>query len=151
MIDWSNDLGRRALARIQHEEVIWLTTISKSGFPQPRPVWFVWENETFLIYSLPTAHKIQHIAGNPNTALHFNTDPSTSSGQVGGEDVQVFLGTARVDADAPAVKHNRAYREKYRAGIVSIGMTEDTYSAQFSVAIRITPARLRGLEPLPQN
>lgn len=141
MIKWDNELGRRALARIQHEEVIWLTTISKSDFPQPRPVWFVWENESFLIYSLPTAHKLRHIAGNPNVALHFNTD-------AGGEDVQVFLGTARVDADAPVVKHNRAYREKYREGIVSIGMTEDTYSAQFSVAIRVTPARLRGLEPL---
>ncbi len=55
------------------------------------------------------------------------------------------------DADAPAVKLNRAYREKYREGIVSIGMTEDTYSAQFNVGIRVTPARLRGLEPLPEN
>lgn len=144
MIDWNNPLGRRALTRMQHEEVIWLTTISKSGIPQPRPVWFVWENETILIYSLPSAHKIQHIAGNPNVALNFNTD-------AGGDDVHVFLGTARVDADAPAVKHNRAYREKYLDGIVSFGMTEDTYSAQFSVAIRVTPARLRGLEPLPEN
>lgn len=145
MIDWNNDLGRRALARIQREEVIWLTTISMRGIPQPRPVWFVWENETFLIYSLAAAHKLQHIAGNPNVALHFNTAAG------GGEDVQVFLGTARVDAAAPAVKHNRAYREKYREGIIAIGMTEDTYSAKFNVAIRVTPVRLRGLEPLPEN
>lgn len=142
MIDWNNELGRRTLARIQHEEVIWLTTISKSGIPQPRPVWFVWEEGAFVIYSLPSAHKLKHIAGNPNVALHFNTTAV-------GEDVQVLLGTARVDANAAAVKNNRAYIEKYGAGIVAFGMTEDSYSAQFSVAIRVTPARLRGLEPLP--
>jgi PPOX class probable F420-dependent enzyme len=144
MINWNNNLGRRAMARIQHEKVIWLTTISKSGFPQPRPVWFVWDGETFLIYSLPAAHKIKHIAGNPNVALHFNTD-------AGGEDIQVMLGTARADRDAPPVKLNRAYCEKYREGFKSIGMDEDTYSAQFSVAINVTPLRLRGLEPLPEN
>jgi len=144
MINWNNNLGRRAMARIQHEEVIWLTTISPSGFPQPRPVWFVWDGETFLIYSLPSAHKIKHIEHNSNIALHFNTD-------AGGEDIQVILGTARVDHDAPAVKLNRAYCEKYREGFKSIDMDEDTYSAQFTVAIRITPARLRGLEPLPEQ
>lgn len=143
MINWNDDLGRRAIARIQHEEVIWLTTLSKSGFPQPRPVWFVWDGETFLIYSLPTAHKIRHIEHNPNVALHFNTD-------AGGEDVQVILGMARVDRDAPSVKQNRAYCEKYRKGFKSIDMDEDSYSVQFTVAIRITPARLRGLEPLPE-
>lgn len=143
MIDWQTELAQRALARINSEDVIWLTTISPSGMPQPRPVWFVWDGQTFLIYSMPTAKKIVHIAQNPNVSLHFNTD-------AGGKDIQVFLGTAQLDASAPTVMGNAAYRAKYHAGILAIGMDDERYSAMFSAALRVTPTRLRGLEPLPE-
>lgn len=142
MINWDMAVGQRALARLNHEEVIWLTTISTGGIPQPRPVWFVWDGTTFLIYSMPTAKKLAHIAQNPNVALHFNTD-------MGGEDVQVFLGRAYLDLSAPPAKNNAAYRAKYHDGIHAIGMDEEQYSAMFSAALRVTPTRLRGLEPLP--
>ena len=142
MINWDTAVGQRALARLNHEEVIWLTTISAGGIPQPRPVWFVWDGTTFLIYSMPTAKKIAHIAQNPNVSLHFNTD-------VGGEDVQVFLGTAHLDPSVGPVKGNAAYITKYHEGIRAIGMDEEQYSAMFSAALRITPTRLRGLDPLP--
>lgn len=143
MIDWQSDLGRRALQRIEHEQVIWLTTISASGFPQPRPVWFVWDGESFLIYTLPAAYKLKHIAHNPNVALNFNATAD-------GDDIQVVLGTARVDGDAPAVVDNAVYCTKYRAGFRTINMSVDEYSAMFSAAVRVTPVRLRGLEPLPE-
>lgn len=142
MINWETAVGQRALARLNHEEVIWLTTISTGGIPQPRPVWFVWDGATFLIYSMPTAKKLAHIAQNQNVALHFNTD-------VGGEDVQVFLGTAELDPSAPPAKDNAAYCTKYHDGMRAIGMDEAQYSAMFSAALRVTPTRLRGLEPLP--
>jgi PPOX class probable F420-dependent enzyme len=111
--------------------------------PQPRPVWFVWENGALIVYSRPDAMKIAHIARSQNVALHFNTD-------AGGEDVQVILGKAQVDASLPPCKLNKAYCQKYRDGILALGMTEEQYSAMFSTAIRVTPLRLRGLEPLPQ-
>ncbi len=123
----------------------WLTRVlSHSGRPQPRPVWFVWDGESFTIYSIPTARKITHIAQNPKVALHFNTD-------AGGEDVQVILGQAHLDPHAPPSKLNKAYSEKYHAGILALGMDEERYSAMFSAAIRVTPSRLRGLEPLPSE
>jgi PPOX class probable F420-dependent enzyme len=142
MINWDNELGQRALQRIHTESVIWLTTISPGGIPQPRPVWFVWDGQSFLIYSTPAAKKMIHIAHNPNVSLHFNTD-------AGGEDIQVFLGTARIDSSAAPSHLNSAYSEKYHTEILSLGMDENSYSATFSVAIRVTPGRLRGLEPIP--
>lgn len=144
MIHFDDDLGQRALRRIQSEQVIWLTTVSPSGMPQPRPVWFVWDGEAFIIYSIPTAKKIVHIAHNPKVALHFNTD-------AGGEDIQVVLGQAHLDSNTPPSRLNKAYSEKYHAGILSLGMDEEEYSAMFSAAIRVTPERLRGLEPLPEH
>lgn len=142
MIDWSSKLGQRTLARIESEQIIWLTSVSPSGFPQPRPVWFVWDGSTFLIYTMPTAKKVTHITQNPHVALHFNASAD-------GDDIQVILGNAAIDADAPSSKQNSAYSEKYRAGIQSIGMTDESYSATFSMALRVLPTRLRGLEPLP--
>ncbi len=142
MIDWNSDLGQRALERIQNEQVIWLTTISASEFPQPRPVWFVWDGSSFLIYSTPQAKKLKHIAHSPNVTLHFNTNAD-------GEDIQVFLGKAEVDLHAPASDKNPAYSQKYHQGILSLGISEEKYAEIFRVAIRITPQRLRGLEPIP--
>ena len=31
--------------------MIWLTTVRPDGRPEPSPVWFLWDGETFLIYS----------------------------------------------------------------------------------------------------
>ena len=143
MIDWDSEVGRRALQRIEREEVIWLTTVSSRGVPQPRPVWFVWEAGSFLIYSTPRAWKLKHIAANPNVALHFNTDAT-------GEDIQVILGNAALDPDAPPADRNAAYVAKYALGIAGLGMDAATYAATFTVALRVIPTRLRGLEPIPE-
>lgn len=143
MIDWDSEVGRRALQRIEREEVIWLTTVSSRGVPQPRPVWFVWEAGSFLIYSTPLAWKLKHIAANPNVALHFNTDAT-------GEDIQVILGNAALAPEAPPADRNAAYVAKYALGIAGLGMDAATYAATFTVALRVTPTRLRGLEPIPE-
>ncbi len=143
MIDWDSELGQRAVQRIEYEEVIWLTTVSAQGVPQPRPVWFVWDGESFLIYSTPRAWKLKHILLNPHVALHFNTDAT-------GEDIQVILGTAALTDDAVPADRNAAYVAKYAAGIAGLGMDAATYAATFTVALRVTPVRLRGLEPIPE-
>ena len=143
MIHFNDELGQRTLHRLQVEDVIWLTTVSPRGVPQPRPVWFVWDGATLILYSSPQAKKIAHISHNPNVALHFNTD-------AGGEDIQVILGQAQIDVNAPPSNLNGAYHTKYHAGILSLGMDEAKYSAIFSVAVRVTPTRLRGLEPIPE-
>ncbi len=144
MINFDNALGQRTLQRIKSEQVVWLTTVSPSGFPQPRPVWFVWDDQGFVIYSTPKAKKLAHIASNPKVALHFNTNS-------GGEDVQVILGNAFIDQDAPLSKSNTANSEKYHSEILALGLDKKKYSATFSVALRIVPTRLRGLEPIPET
>ena len=143
MIDWGSELGQRTLQRIAREDVIWLTTVTSQGVPQPRPVWYVWKAGDFLIYSTPRAWKLKHIAANPNVALHFNTDAT-------GEDIQVLLGTVALAPDAPPADRNAAYVAKYAAGIAGLGMSAATYAATFTIALRVTPSRLRGLEPIPE-
>jgi PPOX class probable F420-dependent enzyme len=138
MIDFSGELGARARERLTTEPVIWLTTMAPSGMPQPRPVWFLWDDSAFLIYSQPTAKKLDHIVRHPQVALHFN---STSDG----DDIQVFLATATIDRNPLLAQHVDAYLVKYRTAIEDIGMTPETFSASFNVLIRALPTKLRGM------
>lgn len=143
MIDFSTELGKRAWQRIADEEIIWFTSVSSLQIPQPRPVWFVWDQESFLIYSQPVSMKVRQIVCNPNVALHFNADAQ-------GGDIQVFMGKAWIDLAAPAPAQMPAYLAKYEAGMRAIQMTPERYSELFSTAIRVTLTKLRSVDTLPE-
>ena len=138
MIDLTSKLGRKARLYLRQEYVVWLTTVSSDLSPQPRPVWFIWDGASFLIFSQPHAHKVQHITARPQVALHFNTD------ETGDQDVIIFVGTATIDTTVPPAHKARAYLRKYRAGMEELGMTPEQFSRDYSVAIRVTPTTLRG-------
>jgi PPOX class probable F420-dependent enzyme len=138
MIDLTSKLGRKANRHLKQEYVVWLTTVGADLTPQPRPVWFIWEDTSFLIFSQPHARKVQHIAARPRVALQFNTD------ETGDKDVIVFVGTAAIDPTVPPAHKVRAYFRKYRTGIEGLRMTPEQFSREYSVAIRVTPTALRG-------
>jgi len=138
MIDLATKLGRKAKRHLKQQYIVWLTTVGADLSPQPRPVWFIWDGASFLIFSQPHAHKVRHVTAHPQVALHFNTD------ETGDTDVVIFVGTAVIDTTAPPAHKVRAYLTKYRAGIEALGMTPEQFSAEYSVAIRVTPTTLRG-------
>jgi hypothetical protein len=43
MIDESCEFGARVARHLREEIVVWLTTVTPSGAPLPRPVGFVWD------------------------------------------------------------------------------------------------------------
>jgi PPOX class probable F420-dependent enzyme len=137
MIDLTSEFGRRVARRLREEQVIWLTTVGGDNTPQPRPVWFFWDGETFLIYSQPNARKLRHIARNPKVALNLDSD-----GQ--GGDIVVFTGEAHIAEDAPPANESVEYAEKYQEGIADLGMSPEGFAHDYSVAVRVTPVNLRG-------
>jgi PPOX class probable F420-dependent enzyme len=139
MIDFRSKFGRFAKKHIQREYFVWLTTVDSNGTPQPRPVWFIWEEGSFLVYSQVKAYKLQHIRENPKVALHFNTEDD-----LGEKRMIVFSGTAKIDRKSPPADENRAYLKKYKSGIARLGANPEQFSGEYSVAIRITPTHLRG-------
>jgi PPOX class probable F420-dependent enzyme len=140
MIDWNSEFGRAVKQHMQDQYVVWLTTVDTKLVPQPRPVWFIWDDNSFLIFSKPDAHKVKHIAGNPNVALHFNTDDT------GDRHVMILTGEAALDVDCPPAHRVPAYLKKYESGIIGLDMTPESFSTEYSTAIRIKPANLRGWE-----
>lgn len=107
MLDSTTDFGRRVTRRLTEEHIIWLTTVGADGTPQPRPVWFLWDGETFLIYSKPDTHKLNHIVRCPRIALHLDGDGR-------GKDIAVFAAEARLDPDVPPANEMQEYAEKYQ-------------------------------------
>jgi PPOX class probable F420-dependent enzyme len=138
MIDFTTEFGLRARQRLEEEYFVWFTTVGADLTPQPRPVWFVWEIDSFLIFSQPGARKVAHLRQHPNVALHFNTDARAD------EDVYVFLGSAELDPGAPPAHEEPAYFEKYANAIAGLDMTPEEFSQEYSLAIRVRPTKLRG-------
>ncbi len=136
MEDMANKLSAEVVRRLREENVIWLTTVRLDGSPLPTPVWFLWEGDTFLIYTQPGSLKLANIASNPHAALNLNSDPW-------GDQVVVLTGTIRVEESEPPALQNHAYLEKYRASISDIEMTPESFSQGYSVALRFTPVRVR--------
>lgn len=139
LIDTTTDFGKRVQKRLDEEHIIWLiTTGNKTGTPQPNPVWFLrQENDELLIYTPSNTPKLRNISDHPEVTLNFNSTPE-------GGDVVIFYGDARIDTSAPAAMDDATYLEKYGDGIENLGMTPKSFSAQYSVPIRVRLTRLRG-------
>jgi PPOX class probable F420-dependent enzyme len=137
MIDFSTEFGQRAHKRLSEEEILWLTTIDAQGIPQPRPVWFLWDGETFLVFSQSQAHKVAHIQNRNQVALNLN---STFTGG----DVVVLLGEAQMLSTPVSQPEMDAYLKKYEQGLKGINMTESDFQDSYHTAIRIKPTQLRG-------
>lgn len=137
MFDQSTEFGARVARRLSEERIIWLVTLDQNQTPQPSPVWFHWDGETFLIYSRPDQPKIRNIEHNSQVALHFDGDGR-------GGDIIVFTGEAHIDEKAPSANEVAEYSAKYHDGFMRIKMTADSFAAAYSVAIRVKPTRMRG-------
>ena len=137
MIDFNSDLGKHVHERLLNENVIWLTTVSSDGTPQPNPVWFYWDGDCFIIYTPPNTAKLKNIDLNPGVSLHFE-----GATPLGG-DVAVFIGNAEVD-NSP-LKPDPGYIKKYtKIATEEWGRTVDDLFEEYSSVIKIQPTKLRG-------
>jgi PPOX class probable F420-dependent enzyme len=136
-IDTGSEFGGRVARRLRDELIYWLVTIGPDGTPQPSPVWALWDGETFLVYSRPDTPKLRNIPSRPRVALHLDGDGR-------GGDIVIVTGDAQIATDAPAADQVAAYVAKYREAMRRIGMTPESFARAYSVAVRVTPARLRG-------
>jgi PPOX class probable F420-dependent enzyme len=131
------EFGARVARRLQDEEVIWLVTLRADLTPQPSPVWFYWDGESFLIYSQPDKPKLRNIRLNPVVALHLDSNGS-------GGDIVIFTGEAHIDPDTPPPNRVDGYLDKYREEIADLGYTPKIFAESYSVPIHVQPTNLRG-------
>jgi PPOX class probable F420-dependent enzyme len=138
LIDESTEFGARVVKHLRDETVVWLTTVTPSGAPLPRPVGFLWDGGTnVFVYSQPGA-RIRNIQRNPNVTLNFDGDGH-------GGDIVVLSGTAEADEPRPSAAENTAWIAKYAIEWERWGMTAESFAQRFSVPVRIRIDAVNGL------
>ena len=134
-VDSSDERGARAIERLSNDRIGWLTTVAPDGTPQASPIWFLWDGDEVLVYSLESL-RVRNISSDPRVSLNLD-------GNGLGGDIVIVEGTARVDADAPSAADNPAYMAKYLAVMEDFGWTPEWFAGRYSVPIRVTPTRFR--------
>lgn len=130
MIDRSSEFGARVAAHLREETIVWLTTVTPSGAPLPRPVGFLWDGDaTVSMYSQPGA-RVRNIRHNRRVTLNFPGDRH-------GGDIVIVSGIAEIDEAAPSAAANAAWVAKYATEWERAGMTADSFAQRFRVPVRI--------------
>ncbi|WP_102142244.1 TIGR03667 family PPOX class F420-dependent oxidoreductase [Mycobacterium hubeiense] len=116
--------------RLTSDHYGWLTTVTKSGQPVPRLVWFYFDGAELSVYTLPTAAKVGHIKARPRVSLNLD-----SAGN--GSGVIVVGGEARIDAVDVDGRKDEGYWAKYKAAAERFGLTEviGDYSTRLKIRI----------------
>ena len=128
------ELTEQVQRHLSGDAITWLTTVTPSGRPAPRPVGFYGDGTGLTTYSQPDAAKLRHIEANDQVSLHFNQNAADG-------DVIVISGRARRTPDVPLPTNNPVYQEKYATLAQQAGFTAE-FLDSFSVAIQVTPERV---------
>jgi PPOX class probable F420-dependent enzyme len=137
-IDTSTAFGVKVLQRIENQKLAWLTTVAKDATPQPNPVWFLWDNGSFIVFSKPKQAKLANIARSGRVSVNLEATSDE-------EQITIFIGAAEhVDRSTIGPEIFDRYAAKYVEGFANIGMTRAEYEAAYSEVIRVTPEKLRG-------
>jgi PPOX class probable F420-dependent enzyme len=120
--------------RLREEPIIWFTTVRSDGRPHTVPVWFLWDGETFLIFSQPGNLKIRNVQRNPHITLALD-------GTKQGGDVVTVEGEAELLSEPSRNMTIPAYFEKYVAYMKNMGVDPKDLAEDYSQPIRIKPTK----------
>jgi len=139
-IDPAKPVHARALERLAHERVAWLTTVTPEGQPQTMPIWFLWLGETpdggeILVYGDRRARRNHNLEANDRVSFALRTDEH-------GADVVVIEGRATMDPGYPQLFDNPAYLTKYGDSIERSLGGPHKMAETYDVPIRIRPTRV---------
>ncbi len=138
VFDPQNDVHARALARLDSEQIAWLGTTGRDGYPHAVPIWFLWRDGRALVFSEPNTAKVRNLRNDPRVVLHLEAGDDH-------EQLTVLRGTATL-SDRPTTAWldivGEAYERKYRGGLAGLKLTLPDMAARYSVVIEITPLQL---------
>jgi PPOX class probable F420-dependent enzyme len=134
MLDLSSEQGKRIDQRLREATVAWLSTVRPDGGPHLVPIWFLWDGEVILIFSMPKNQKLRNLRQNNRVVLGIPSGGGASNILVEGQ--AELLSAGEVTTTLPA------YAEKYGDLITAIGLDPQAMARQYSEAIRVTPAKI---------
>jgi PPOX class probable F420-dependent enzyme len=136
--DPANDVHARALARLRSEQIAWIGTTGRDGYPHAVPVWFLWRDGRALMFSEPNTAKVRNLRADGRVVLHLEAGADH-------EQLTVLRGTATLSPQPTAEWLDSVgdeYAQKYRGGLAGLKLTLPEMAARYSVVIEITPLQL---------
>lgn len=135
--DPESEVHLRALARLESEQVAWIVTSGRDGYPHAVPVWFLWLDGKALIFSEPKTAKVANIRADDRVALHLESGDD-------GEQLTVLRGTAALHDDAPAWVSDigEDYTAKYDEWLQRLDLTTASMLEKYTTVIVFTPHSL---------
>ena len=136
--DESDDVHARALRRLRSEQIAWIGTTGRDGYPHAVPVWFLWNDGRALVLSEPDTAKVRNLRADARVVLHL---------EAGGdhEQLTVLRGAAAI-SPSPSVEWLESigdeYAEKYRGGLAGVKMSMAEMAMRYSVVLEVTPLQL---------
>ncbi|WP_433271878.1 TIGR03667 family PPOX class F420-dependent oxidoreductase [Actinosynnema sp. CS-041913] len=136
--DPATEFGARVARQLREDMIAWVTSVDRTGTPQPAPVWFLWEDDdTVLFYSLPTAKRLERLRENPRTSFHLNDEGL-------GKQVLVLTGALTEEPGVRPAHEHTAFAAKYgKLATDTFGSTEK-FAELYSVPLVFHPERVRG-------
>ena len=136
--DPTDDVHARTLARLASEQIAWIGTTGRDGYPHAVPIWFLWNDGRALVFSEPNTAKVRNLRADSRVVLHLEAGEDH-------EQLTVLRGTAALSPQPTAEWLDRVgdeYAQKYRYGLIGVKMTLPEMAARYSVVIQITPLQL---------
>lgn len=136
--DLTDDVHARALRSLETEQIGWLGSNGRNGYPHAVPVWFLWHEGAVMVFSQPGAAKVKNLRADPRAMFHLESGAD-------GERLQVWQGQAELSAEPSAVWFERvgdSFFGKYRAGYERLGWSRDDMQKDYSVAVLFRPEKL---------
>ena len=127
--------GHEVISRLHNDRVGWLTTVAPDGTPQTSPIWFLWTQDSILIYSIESS-RVRNLADHPRVSLNLD-----GNGMGGG--IVVIEGTAVIDESMPSAAENTEYLAKYRPVMDDYDWTPEWFAERYSAPVVITPTKYR--------
>ena len=134
MADQTKPNNAHVEQRLREEPIIWFTTVRPDGRPHTVPVWFLWDGETFLIFSQPGNLKIRNLQRNSHISLALD-------GTKQGGDVVTVEGEAELLSEPSRNIQVPAFGEKYASLIKEMGADVEHMVEDYSQPIRIRPTK----------
>ena len=132
----------RVVAILDREVIGFLTAVSAEGQPQTSPVWFHRVDDDLVVYNRATSPRLTSVAANPRVSFNLRGDRRANGA--------VLVEATATVADLGPASALPGYVDKYGREIERLGWTPETFSADYSVALRLEVTRVRswGLESL---
>ena len=137
-LDTSTAYGAKVAKQVVERKLGWLTTVSSDGTPQPNPVWFLWDDGRFILFSEPGQAKLKNIARSGRVS--FNLEATEDE-----EQITIFTGGA-TEIDRGTIRQALLdeYAAKYVQGMINIKLTRAEYEAKYLSVIEFKPEKVRG-------